>query len=1058
MFQFVIKNGVIVTVAILIICLFGGLAIFRVPIQMIPDLDVRAISIKTDWPGATPQDVEKEIIIEQEEYLRSIPGLERIISTASTGAAEIEMEFGHGADINEVLIRVNNALSQVPSYPENVDEPRILTTSISSNAFMYFRIQPLPGNPLGIDMEIMHDFVKDQVTPRLERIPGVSQADTWGGSERQIQIYLDPAKLAERHITVEEFKQAVRQRNRDVSGGDLDSGKRRYLLRTTGRFQSLEDIENMVIARRNDTSVHLHDIGHVELDRFETRVKSFANGRPNITVGIRREIGANVIEIMDGVMAEVEELNQTLLRNQGLQMELTSEDVQYVRRAVAVVQQNLLLGALLASAVLYLFLRSFSATLLGASGIPVCTIAAFIGLLLMGRTINVISLAGVAFAIGMTLDNSIVVLENIYRHLHLGKGREQAALEGVREVWPAVLASTLTTVFVFIPIVYITQEAGQLYSDIAIAIAASIIVSMLVAITVIPSACSRYLTSPGVRSGHSAGQRVAASIIAFIDWILHSLTRRLVAIGLILSLTTVIIFALMPKAEYLPEGEEAKTFSFMFAPPGYNLDEVMSVVEPMHDFLLPYLDDRPEQFARGETPVPALQFIVTYARPQSILFIIETKDRNQIDDLIKVLSERYTQIPGMVSFSSRGSIFASNLGGTRSINLDISGPELAPLFATGFKAFMGAKQIFDQPQVRPQPASLTMGQPLLEIEPDWERAAELGFTAEELGYLIWAFSDGAYIDEFFLGDDKIDMFLYSAKGAVKTPEDLNDLALYSPSGNLVTLGSVARIKESVNTETIRRVDGERTVTLSIIPPREIPLEQAVETVKRDLIERMQSSGQIPAGVSLRISGASDLLQATRDALADNFIVAVLISYLLMVAIFRHWGYPLIIMTTVPLGISGGIAGLWLFNWGGGLLENFGVEAVRQPFDMLTMLGFLILIGTVVNNPILLVEQARNNHYELGMQPLAAIIDSVKLRLRPIIMSSVTTILGLSPLVFLPGEGTELYRGIGIIVLFGILFSTLITLVFIPVLLSFIFQFRNLVKSFRRETNNSARTD
>lgn len=1037
MFQFVIKNGVIVTVAILIVCLFGLLAIFRVPIQMIPDLDVRAISVKTDWPGATPQDVEKEILIEQEEYLRSIPGLERIISTAATGEATIEMEFGHGADINEVLIRVNNALSQVPGYPENVDQPRILTSSISSNAFMYFRVQPLPGNPKQVDMEVMHDYVKDQVAPRLERVPGVAQADMWGGSERQIQIYVDPARLAERRISVEQFKRVLRQRNQDVSGGDLDSGKRRYLLRTKGRFQNLEDIENMVIARRNDVSVHLRDVGRVQMGKFETRVKSFANGRPNITIGIRREIGANVIEIMDGVMAKVEDLNQTLLKQQGLQIELTSEDVQYVRRAVAVVQQNLLLGALLAATVLFLFLRSYSATLLGASGIPACTIAAFIGLLLMGRTINVISLAGVAFAIGMTLDNSIVVLENIYRHVHLGKSRMQAALDGVQEVWPAVLASTLTTVFVFIPIVYITQEAGQLYSDIAIAIAASIIVSMLVAITVVPSACSRFLVSSPPVAKDSLAPRVASAIIAFIDWLLKSLKRKVAAMGVILLISTVIIFVLMPKAEYLPEGEESKTFSFMFAPPGYNLDEVMSVVQPMHDFLLPHLNDEPELFANGESQVPALNFIVTYARSQSILFIIETKDRNQIDDLIKVLSAKFSQVPGMVSFSSRGSIFASNLGGTRSINLDISGPDLAPLFETGFKAFMLSKQIFDKPQVRPQPSSLTMGQPLLEIQPDWEKASELGFSAEELGYLIWAFSDGAYLDEFFLGDDKIDMFLFSTEGGIKTPEDLKQLVLYAPTGNMVTLGSIARIQETVNTETIRRVDGERTVTLSIIPPRQIPLEQAVETVNKQLIDKMQA--QLPDDVTLRISGASDLLQATRDALADNFIVAVLISYLLMVAIFKHWGYPLIIMTTVPLGVSGGIAGLWLFNWLGSHLDIIGLENIQQPFDMLTMLGFLILIGTVVNNPILLVEQARNNLTEQGMAPSQAIIESVRLRLRPIIMSSVTTILGLSPLVFLPGEGSELYRGIGIIVLFGILFSTLITLIFIPLLLSFIFQ-------------------
>ena len=482
----------------------------------------------------------------------------------------------------------------------------------------------------------------------------------------------------------------------------------------------------------------------------------------------------------------------------------------------------------------------------------------------------------------------------------------------------------------------------------------------------------------------------------------------------------------------------------MFAPPGYNLDEMLSVVEQMHSWLVPYLDDKPESFAKGESEVPALRFIVTYARSQSILFIIETKARNQIDDLIKVLSQKFADIPGMISFSSRGSIFASNLGGARSINLDISGPELVPLFATGLKVFRKSREIFDNPQVRPQPSNLSMGQPLLEVHPDWERAAELGFNVEELGYLIWAFSDGAYVDEFFLGDKKIDMFLHSSMSSLQTPENIDKLTVYSPKGEVIPLSSIAKVVETVSTETIRRVDGERTVTLSIVPPKEIALETAVATVKREIIEQMQQSGTLPAGVNIHISGAIDRLTATRDVLRDNFIVAVLISYLLMVAIFKHWGYPFVIMTTVPLGISGGIVGLWLFNLVGRHLDWLGLHPVSQPFDMLTMLGFLILIGTVVNNPILIVEKSLHNVRELKMQPLPAIIDSVRLRLRPIIMSSVTTILGLSPLVFLPGEGTELYRGIGIIVLFGILFSTLITLVFMPVLLSLVLQGRQLL--------------
>ncbi len=1050
MFDFVLKNGVVVTVVILIVCLFGSLAIFRVPIQMIPDLDVRAISVRTKWPGAGPQDVEKEIIVEQEEYLRVIPGLERIVSTATTGSARIELEFSHGTDINEVLIRVNNALAQVSSYPENVDQPRIVTSSFSNSAFMYFRVQALEGNPQNVDLELMLDFVEDAIKTQFERVPGVSQADIWGGTKRQIRIYVDPAKLAERHISLTEFRQAIRKRNQDISGGDLDSGKRRYLLRTVGRFQNMEDIENMIIAQRDLSSVYLRDVGYAELDRFETRVKSYANGQPNITIGIRRQIGANVIEVMDAVILKADHLNMTVLKRHGLKIELTSEDVQYIRNAVSVVRQNLLIGALLASLVLFLFLRSYSATLLGASGIPVCTVAAFIGLLATGRTINVISLAGVAFAIGMTLDNSIVVLENIYRHVNMGKKRLQAALDGVREVWTAVLASTLTTVFVFIPLIFVTQEAGQLYSDIAIAIASSIIVSMLVAITVIPTACGRFLVPQPAYSSErnnripilvSWGRTCSEKLIDRIDWLLHGLKRRLIASGVILAVAFGIIFGLTPKAEYLPEGEEAKTFSSMFAPPGYNLGEMISLTDQMHAFLVPHLNDEPDLFATGQSDVPALKFIVSYVRTGSILFIIETKSREQIDDLIKVLSKKFAEVPGVISFSSRGSIFAGNRGGTRSINLDISGPELERLFETGLKVFEKSKKIFDQPQVRPQPSNLTMGQPLLEVRPNWERAAELGFSTEDLGYLIWAFADGAYLDEFFLGDQKIDMFLYSTEGTVQNPEDIGQLTVYSPRGVVVPLGSVAEIVETVNTETIRRVDGDRTVTLSIVPPRAVPLEEAVETVEHKLIANMQSNGELPDDITIRLSGASDRLAATRAALKYNFIVAVLISYLLLVAILKHWGYPLIIMTTVPLGISGGILGLWIFNAVGQHLEWIGLGNTHQPFDMLTMLGFLILIGTVVNNPILLVEQTLKNIREHTMEPLTAIMASVRHRLRPIVMSSVTTILGLSPLVFLPGEGTELYRGIGIIVLFGIMFSTLITLFFMPILLSLIFQWK-----------------
>ncbi len=1045
MFRFAIEKPLIIAVAVLIICLFGLLAIFRVPIQMIPDLDVRIVTVITQWPGATPQDVEKEIIIEQEEYLRRIPGLERMISQATTGRAQIELEFPYGVEINEVLIRVNNALTQVPGYPENVDEPRLVTSTVSNNPFLFFLTRPLPGNPQNVNMVEMRDFLEDHVRVQIERVPGVSEVRMWGGAERQIKVYVDPVKLAERQITLSEVRNAIRARNRDVSGGDLDSGKRRYLLRTVGRFATTEDIENMVIAHRDGAFIRLRDLGYAELSTFEIQSYSYANGIPNINLAVRRQIGSNVVQVKEDVVKKVEQLNGSLLKERGLYMALNADDVGYVTDSVVNVRKNLVIGALLATIVLFLFLRTPSATLIGAVGIPICTLAAFLGLLVSGRTINVISLAGVAFAIGMTLDNSIVVLENIYRHMASGKQRRRAAIDGVAEVWPALLASTLTTVFVFLPIIFITQEAGQLYSDIAVAISASILMSLLVATLVVPTLCSRFLTPNRIemsaRSGlYAAGQRLGEALLRFVNWLMEKVARRLALVAVVACIT-LLIFASIPKAEYLPEGEEPKLFVQMYAPPGYNINEMHAIYKDLEDYLVPYVGQDPGQYARGESELPGLNYVIGYAGASRNVVIPEATSIGQANDLLDIIVEKIREIPGIHAFASRGSIFSSSWGGSRSINLELSGTDLVSLFDAGLKAFVQAQSVFENPQIRPEPSTLALGQPLVEVRPDWERASELGLDVGDLGYSIWAFSDGAFVDEFFLGDEKIDIFLYSTGGTIRQPEDVADIMLYSPQGGMVPLSAVAEVRQTVNTETIRRVDSNRTITLGIIPPRDIPLEQGVDMVRRGIIDELRASGQVGDDISMRITGASDLLTATRNALKGNFIVAVFISYLLLVAIFSHWGYPLLVMTTVPVGIGGGLIGLWLLNAIGGNLSLLGLPDIYQPFDVITMLGFLILIGTVVNNPILIIDRTMRNVKSRGLASIDAVMESVRARLRPIMISSITTIFGLSPLVFNPGAGTELYRGLGAIVMFGLLFSTLITLTFMPTLLSLTLQIR-----------------
>ena len=495
--RFCIRYPVSTAVGVILLLLFGIISFLRLPVQLTPDVDKPEITVSTYWPGASPLEIERDIIDEQEEELKSLEGLVQMRSESQDGSGVITLRFQTGTDKDAARLKVSNRLDQVESYPTNVEKPVISGQSGVSGAIAWFHLDPTEENGFEGDISTMYDFIDDYVIPELERVEGVSSANIYGGREAEIHVIVDPAKLALRQVTLTQLGDAIERENRNYSAGDFDEGKRRYIVRTVGEYQSPQDLENIVIANRNNVPIYLRDVARVELTYEKPTGAIFSLRNESIALNIQRQIGANELDVMDAVRKKQEKLNREVLGPRGLQLVHAWDQTGYINSAIGLVRNNLLIGGTLAIIVLLIFLRSASSTLILALAIPISIVGTFLMMALFNRSINVISLAGLAFATGMVVDNSIVVLENIYRHRQAGQSLFSAAYSGATEVWGAVLASTLTTIAVFAPVVLIEEDIGKLLADIAVAISCAVGLSLVIAITVIPTLSARFLSVAG---------------------------------------------------------------------------------------------------------------------------------------------------------------------------------------------------------------------------------------------------------------------------------------------------------------------------------------------------------------------------------------------------------------------------------------------------------------------------------------------------------------------------------------------------------------------------------
>lgn len=1029
-----IKFPVTVTVAVLILILGGMVALTGVPIQLTPDVQQPIITVSTSWPGASPEEVEKEIIDKQEKYLKSVEGLLEMNSSAQDGSGSITLEFEMGSDITAAVVRVTNKLDEVPFYPETADQPVVTSSAQNENVIAWFIITATDSS---IYVPYQYALVEDFVQPRLERVNGVASTNIYGGLDQELHVTFDPELLASSGITIGQLVSVLRSENTDISAGDFGEGKRRYVVRTMSRFESVEQVEQTIVTMRDGIPIRVGDIAEVSMDYQKPRALVRQKGRPAIAMNAQRQIGANVLEVTRGLMDQVDIINRDILEPRGMKMENVYNQEGYISSAIDLVFNNIYLGSFLAVIVLFLFLRSVSSILVIGISIPISIISTFVTMYLLGRTINVISLAGMAFAVGMVVDSAIVVLENVYRHMQMGKTRWQASVDGTTEVWGAILASTVTTVAVFLPVVFIQERAGQLFRDIAIAISSAIAISMLVSLTVIPSATSRLLRvserdMERSRSKSSRLDRFSARIAHLVDYVNATWRRRLATIAGMIAICMGLTFVLLPDAEYLPDGNQNLIFGFILPPPGYNIDEVTSIGKNIENDLKQYWTGTPEQLK--DKPGGGIDNFFFVALPDRAFMGMRAWDEGRVRELLPVANGALRSIPGAFGVANQSSLFGGTFSGTRTVEIDITGPELRNVLDIALQVFGQVDGVLPGSGKRPIPG-LDLGNPELRIYPDRARAATVGFSATDIGTAVNALVDGAIVSEYRYQGREIDLILKGSDSKVSHTQDIEQLPLATPGGRVISLQDIADVRPMQGPVTINHVERQRAVTIAVQLASDIPLEEAIRRINSQIVEPLRAQGQIGGLYDIRLSGAADDLTKLRKALFSNFNMAVILTYLLLVALFQSFTYPLVILVTVPLATFGGVLGLDIVR----------IFTPTQGLDVLTMLGFVILVGTVINNSILIVYQALQLMRE-GYDSREAVKEAVRVRVRPIFMSTATSALGMLPLVVMPGAGSELYRGLGAVVVGGLSLSSVFTLVLTPLVFSFMIELVVRVKA------------
>ena len=1007
--QISIQRPVFASVMSLAILLFGVIAFTRLPVREYPDIDPPIISVVTLYRGASPSVVESEITNVLEEQFATLQGVKTLSSSSREEGSVITIEFELNRNVDEAANDVRDKVSRVRgTLPREIDDPIISKVDANAQPIVWLALSS--AQHTGLELTDVADRILKE---RIQRFPGVGSVIIGGERRYAMRVWLDPLRMAAHGLTTGEVEAAIRGENAEIPGGRVEGREREFAVRTRGELSKPEEFGAIIVSQKADDVVRLRDIAEVTVGAADERTVARYNGETAVGLGIVKQSKASTVDVAAEVRASLPEMQK--LVPAGMILDVAYDSSTFVNESIAEVRQTLLIAMCLVVLVVLAFLKSVRATTIPTLAIPVSIVGALAVAYMAGFTINILTLLALVLAIGLVVDDAIVVLENVYRHMEMGKGRLQAALDGSNEIGFAVIATTVALVAVFVPLAFLTGSVGRLFNEFGVSVAVAVLISGFVALTLTPMLSSKIL-----KPLHGGGTGWASrSFDAFFDALNRvyekslrfALGHRLMMLGggLAIIALSVLLFSFLP-SELVPVEDRGFGFGVVIAPEGATLDYTDRYMKQIEGRLLA-LPERRALFSAlglgfGGPGNVTNGFMFLALKPRA------EREKSQ-QEIVRELFPQLISIPGVLAFVINPPSLAGDANSSP-VEYVLQGDNYEDLSKAVGSVMAEASRLG---YLINMDTDLRLNKPQLDIHIDRERASGVGVSVADVGLTLETFLGGRTVTNFKRGTKQYDVILQMKPQARATPDAIQDIYVRG-AGGLVQLANVVKIDETVAPKELNHYNRVRsaTITASLVPG--VSLGQAL-----DALDRIAQS-KLPPGVKREFGGQSLEYKSSSSSLYLMFLLAIVFIYLVLSAQFESFIHPLTILFSVPLAVFGALLTLFIFN---------------QSLNIYSQIGLIMLIGLVTKNAILIVEFA-NQLRTRGQTVIEAIVQASTIRLRPILMTSFATIFGVLPIAIGLGAGAESRRPLGLAVVGGLFFSTFLTLVIVPVIYTLLARF------------------